>query len=115
MLAAAWAFPLVAARIVLVLEQRVDAGLVDARGFLADLVVAAVLSTVVAPLFARWRWPVALLVPWCVFHYSSYEFTGTMNAVPPWQSIGYLGDATFVYFLGASSPVLGAIPASIYR
>ncbi len=104
LLAAAFAWSPLAVRVALLVEKRVTLGIADVHGFVADVFVALLASVLAAPLFAKRRAAAVLLVPWAVLHYATYEFTRTMNAVPPWQSIGYLGDRTF---LAGSAIVVG--------
>ncbi|MBX3190553.1 MAG: LTA synthase family protein [Labilithrix sp.] len=87
--------PPLLARLGLLVEKRIVPGLPDLHGLLADLVVA-VLVAVALVMMERRRWQLLVVVPWSIANHASYEFTKTLNAVPPWQSIGYLGDATFV-------------------
>ncbi len=87
----------------MLVEKRMSPGIEDAHGFLLDAFVAVVLALLTRPLLARTRWASVALPAWGALVYASYEFTRTMNALPPWQSIRYLGDATF---LGGSAVVV---------
>jgi hypothetical protein len=105
LLAAAIASSPLLVRLALLVDKRVAVGLGDVHGFVSDVFVASIVTALVAPAVAKRRALGLLLVPWVVLHYATYEFTRTMNAVPPWQSIRYLGDRTF---LAGSAFVIGS-------
>ncbi len=108
MLPLAFAFPPLVQRSALLVEKGIRLSSADVRGFVADLLVAFVLAAAARVALRGSRWSLAVLVPWGLVCCASYEFIKAMNALPPWQSVGYLGDGTFVRgsVLASSRPLL---------
>jgi arylsulfatase A-like enzyme len=89
---APWAF-----RVVALVEESRGLGVADARGFMADLVVALLLLALLWPLARVARWLAALAIAVLALgYYANYETIAALGSVASPLDLGFLADPTFV-------------------